>query len=431
MIPGLLDEGPPALLALEDGTLFSGRGFGAATTVTGEACFNTAMTGYQEILSDPSYSGQIVALTAPHIGNTGVNADDDQTTKVWAAGFAVRELSFAPSSWRSEGSLAEHLEHHGVPGIRGLDTRRLTRHLRAGGAQRAALSTDGRAAAEVVDAARSCPSLSGRDLTTDVTTLEAYEWGLNDLERRAGSGFAPGQERGRRSLLGLHPGPRLRLAAYDFGIKRNMLDLLVATGFDVTVLPAGTPASNILGGGYEAVFLSNGPGDPEPVTDGAEAVRALLGRLPIFGICLGHQILGRAVGGRTYKLPFGHRGANHPVRRLGRRRIEITAQNHGYAVDASSLAGTKAQLTHVNLNDGTVEGLELPGLAFSVQYHPEAGPGPHDARGVFSDFRALIGRFEPADYAPEEHERRAAGHSGTASRRSNAGAPVVAGEGRA
>lgn len=426
MIPGLLDQGPPALLALEDGTVFAGRGFGARATVAGEACFNTAMTGYQEILSDPSYHGQIVALTASHIGNTGVNAFDDQAARVWAAGFAVRELTFEPSSWRSEGSLAGHLERNGVPGIRGLDTRRLTRHLRAGGAQRAALSTDGRPAAEVVEVARSCASLAGRDLTADVTTPRRYSYGLPDLERRAESGFAAGRERQSSG-----PGPRLRLAAYDFGIKRNMLDLLVATGFDVTVVPASTPAGEVVSGGFDAVFLSNGPGDPEPVTRGAEAVRGLLGRLPIFGICLGHQILALALGGRTYKLPFGHRGANHPVRHVSRRRIEITAQNHGFAVDASSLVGTGARLTHVNLNDGTVEGLELPGLAFSVQYHPEAGPGPHDARGLFADFRDLIARFEGADYARREWEGRGSGRVGPAGSHPPAYAPAVAGEGRA
>jgi carbamoyl-phosphate synthase small subunit len=428
VIPGLLDEGPPALLALEDGTVFPGRGFGARATVTGEACFNTAMTGYQEILSDPSYHGQIVALTASHVGNTGVNRFDDQASKVWAAGFAVRELSVEPSSWRSEGSLPAHLERHGVPGIRGLDTRRLTRHLRARGAQRAALSTEGRGAAEVVEAARSCPPLTGRDLTADVTTPRSYHWGIRELERRAESGLAAGRERRSGSSSDLSCGPRLRLAAYDFGIKRNMLDLLAATGFDVTVVPAGTSPEAIMEGRFDAVFLSNGPGDPEPVASGTGAARALLGRLPIFGICLGHQILGRALGGRTYKLPFGHRGANHPVRRVGRARIEITAQNHGFAVDASSLAGTGARVTHVNLNDGTVEGLELPGLAFGVQYHPEAGPGPHDARGLFADFRELISRFEPSGYARGD---RAGRTSQNVSRPPKSHSPVGAGEGRA
>jgi carbamoyl-phosphate synthase small subunit len=369
----------PALLALEDGTVFRGEGMGASGTTTGEVCFNTAMTGYQEVLTDPSYHGQIVAMTAPQIGNTGTNDDDDQSRRPFVAGFVVRDASEHYSSWRASGSLDDYLSDRGVVGISGIDTRRLTRHLRTRGAMRGALTTEVQDIDEAVDIARSSPGLVGRDLVSEVSTTTPYTW---TAENVAG-----------------HLDLRVptRIAAFDFGLKRNILDLLVSSGCEVTVWPARTESRVILNGGYDGVFLSNGPGDPEPVDYGIATVGELLGRIPVFGICLGHQILALALGARTYKLPFGHRGGNHPVARVGDPRVEITCQNHGFAVEESSLATTAAHLTHVNLNDRTVEGLEVPGVAFSVQYHPESGPGPHDSRYLFEDFKQLIDRFEPAE----------------------------------
>lgn len=389
----------PALLALADGTVFRGFAFGAPGTKTGEACFNTGMTGYQEVLTDPSYHGQIVAMTAVQIGNTGTNDEDDQSRHPWVSGFAVRDLSGAYSSWRGNSSLHDYLGRHGVPGIAEIDTRRLTRHLRDRGAMQAAISSVVSDADELVDIARASRSMVGLDLAKEVTTHEAYSWGREDLERRRPAGFAAGAESALAShILMDHPDGEttFKVAAIDFGMKQNILDLLVASGNEVTVLPAATPVADILGGGYDGVFLSNGPGDPEPVTYGIETVKGLLGRVPVFGICLGHQILGLALGAETYKLPFGHRGSNHPVKRLGHDHIEITCQNHGFAVDGASIEGTGAQLTHVNLNDNTVEGLELPGVAYSVQYHPESGPGPHDSRYLFAGFRKLMQTFEPS-----------------------------------
>ena len=393
------DGGPRALLALEDGTVFRGTAFGAAGTVTGEACFNTGMTGYQEVLTDPSYHGQIVAMTAPQIGNTGTNLFDDQSRRPWVAGFVVRDAATVPSSWRATEDLDSYLVRHDVPGITDVDTRRLTRHLRTAGAMRAALSTVVDDPDELVDRARSSPSLVGRDLAREVSTEKPFHWGPDELHERSESGFAAGAEAApaTRALIDAEVGPTLRVAVYDFGIKHNILDLLVASGFDVTVVPATTPAEVILAGGYDGVFLSNGPGDPEPVTYAIEAVSTLLGRIPVFGICLGHQILGIAAGARTFKLPFGHRGSNHPVKRVDHDQIEITCQNHGFAVDPASLENSAARLTHVNLNDGTVEGCAVGDLAYSVQYHPESGPGPHDSRYLFTQFRELITRFEPRE----------------------------------
>ena len=388
-----------AALVLEDGTAFVGEAFGASATVTGEACFNTGMTGYQEVLTDPSYHGQIVTMTATQIGNTGVNEHDDQSRRPWARGFVVRDSSRIESSWRSEATLPAYLERHGIPGLSGIDTRRLTRHLRTAGAMRAALSTETTDVDELVDRARNTPSMVGLDLAREVSTPSAYTQTLEDLELRASSGFAAGRESSAttRALVEESPSKTYRIAALDFGLKRNILDLLVASGAEVTVLPAATTSDEIVASGYDGVFLSNGPGDPEPVTYGIESVRGLLGRVPVFGICLGHQILGLALGASTFKLPFGHRGSNHPVRRLGAETVEITCQNHGFAVDPDSIERTGARLTHTNLNDGTVEGLELPGVAFSVQYHPESAPGPHDSRYLFQRFRTLIDTFEPRD----------------------------------
>jgi carbamoyl-phosphate synthase small subunit len=396
---------PPAQLVLEDGTIFEGVAAGAIGTVTGEACFNTGMTGYQEVLTDPSYHGQIVAMTAPEIGNTGTNDLDDQSRKPWVAGFVMRDVPMEASSWRATSSLESYLQHHGIPAIAEVDTRRLTRHIRDRGAMRSALSSEGVTGDELVDRARSAPSMVGWDGAREVTTPERYEWNLADLEARSSSGFAAGAEfsPATADLLATPTGRRRRIVAYDFGIKRNICDLLVAAGFDVTVVPATTPAEEVLALDVAGVFLSNGPGDPEPVAYGIEAVRGLLGRVPVFGICLGHQILGLALGARTFKLPFGHRGSNHPVKRVDHERVEITCQNHGFAVDPESLGATPARLSHVNLNDHTVEGLSVPGVCFSVQYHPESGPGPHDSRYLFEQFDALIDGFEPAEVPVGTH----------------------------
>jgi carbamoyl-phosphate synthase small subunit len=386
-----------ARLALEDGTTFEGVAFGATKTITGEVCFNTGMTGYQEVLTDPSYHGQIVTMTAPQIGNTGVNDDDQQSRRPWVAGFVTRDVTEVPSSWRATGTLSDYLRKYEIPGISDIDTRRLTRHLRDRGAMRGALSTEDISTEELIERARNSRSMIGLDLATEVSTEQEYTWGPDDLLARAAAGYAAGSERSpaTHALLDTHAGERRKIAAFDFGMKHNILDLLVASGFDVTVVPAATSAERIREGGFDGVFLSNGPGDPEPVTYAIETVRSLLGVVPIFGICLGHQILGLALGARTYKLPFGHRGSNHPVKQVDHDRIEITCQNHGFAVDASSLEGTKAHLSHVNLNDETVEGIAAPGLCYSVQYHPESGPGPHDSRYLFTDFHQLIDRFEP------------------------------------
>ena len=394
-----------AILALEDGLSFVGRGFGAEATVTGEICFNTGMTGYQEILTDPSYHGQIVTMTSPQIGNTGVNGDDDQSARPWVKGFVVRDAEGPYSSWRATGSLADYLTHHGIPGIADIDTRKLTRHIRDRGAMRAVLSTEDSDGDELVDRARSAPSMIGLDLAREVSTTTEYRWTPDELVGRAVSGYAAGRELSpsTAALLAGFDGVRRRVAAFDFGIKQNILDLLVACGFDVTVVPATTPAERITSGGFDGVFLSNGPGDPEPVTYAIETVRALVGRVPVFGICLGHQILGLALDAQTFKLPFGHRGSNHPVKFLDHERIEVTCQNHGFAVSPESLTATPAALTHVNLNDQTVEGLAVPGTCYSVQYHPESGPGPHDSRYLFAAFHDLIDRFEPAELALGAH----------------------------
>ncbi len=381
----------PARLALADGTVYRGFAFGAEAVRAGEVCFNTSLTGYQEILTDPSYAGQIVTMTYTQIGNVGVNAEDEEATRPFLEGFVVKERFDRPSNWRAEGSLDEFLKGAGVPGISGLDTRALVRRIRDEGFQNGALSTDPavQQPEAVVERARSAPSLDGRDLVDEVTCREPYTW-----SEGAWSGVAGQLPRSAR------PEPRLRLVAYDFGVKRNILRLLVEQGFDVTVVPARTSAEQVKALRPDAIFLSNGPGDPAAVEGVRGPVRDLAREYPTFGICLGHQILGLALGGSTRKLKFGHHGGNQPGQDLATGKVAICAENHGYAVDAESLrkAGEPVEITHKNLNDGTVEGLahaERP--LFSVQYHPEASPGPHDAAYFFSRFREMVARHKAGE----------------------------------
>ena len=368
-----------AFLVLRDGRVFRGQPLGALGETWGEVIFNTAMSGYQEILTDPSYRGQIVAMTYPLIGNCGINGEDVESRKPWVNGFIVRECSPIASNFRSALSLDEYLRRHGVVGIQGIDTRALTHHLRDHGAQDGIISSVASDPADLSARARTLPGLIGRDLVAEVTVERAYTWseGLWQL----GRGYV------------VPPSPRFNVVAYDCGIKHNILRQLRMAGCEVTVVPAATSAEAVLEMRPHGVFLSNGPGDPEAVPYLIESVRRLLGRVPVFGICLGHQIMGLAGGGSTYKLKFGHHGANHPVKDLATGKVEITAQNHGFAVEPESVAGHGWEPTHVNLNDGTCEGLahrEWP--AFSVQYHPEASPGPHDANYLFHRFTELMTR---------------------------------------
>jgi carbamoyl-phosphate synthase small subunit len=375
----------PAVLALADGTVFHGEAFGASAEATGELVFNTSMTGYQEILTDPSYEGQLVAMTYPEIGNVGVNREDVESRKPWVRGFIVREYRAEPSSWRAEEPLGDYLAQHGIPGIQCIDTRALVRHLRDAGSQEAVLSSVDLDPARLVRRAREAPGLVGVDMVQRVTCAEPYTWTQGPW--KLGHGYTSAddvaRERGKRPL---------DVIAYDYGIKHNILRNLVGVGCRVRVVPAYTPAAEVLAAKPDGVFLSNGPGDPDAVAGAPENVAALLGKVPVFGICLGHQILGLALGGRTYKLKFGHHGGNHPVKDLTTGKVEITAQNHGFAVDVDSLEG-KGELTHLNLNDRTVEGLAVKGQkTFSVQYHPEASPGPHDARYLFRRFVEMMER---------------------------------------
>ncbi|HKA90766.1 MAG TPA: glutamine-hydrolyzing carbamoyl-phosphate synthase small subunit [Haliangiales bacterium] len=368
-----------ALLALEDGTTYRGEAFGADGETYGEVVFNTAITGYQEVLTDPSYRGQIVAMTAPEIGNVGTNGEDEEAPRPVCAGFVVRELAPAASSWRAERSLDAYLVERGIVGIAGIDTRALTRRLRTAGAQRGAISTTTLDPAELVERVRRSPGMEGRDLVREVTCAATFTWDEPS--------WVPPEERPGRTV----PPADLHVVAYDFGMKRNILHRLRDHGCRVTVVPATTTGAEALAHGADGYFLSNGPGDPAALPYAAEAASALIASgKPVFGICLGHQILGHALGGTTYKLRFGHHGANHPVMELATGKVEITSQNHGFAVDVDSLAG-KATLTHVNLNDRTVEGMRLDDRpVFSVQYHPEASPGPHDAAYLFQRFVSLM-----------------------------------------
>jgi carbamoyl-phosphate synthase small subunit len=376
----------PARLALADGSVYRGTAFGACGVGVGEVCFNTSLTGYQEILTDPSYAGQMVVMTCTQIGNVGVNPQDEESERPWLRGFAVKERFREPSNWRARESLDAYLERHGVPGIAGIDTRALVRRIRDAGFQMGALSTDPQQQDEVelVARARSAPGLDGRDLAFEVSCRAPYRWSEGPWPGIAG-------QMPRRPP----PAPVFRVVAYDFGVKRNILRRLVEFGFEPTVVPARTSAEAALAQGPDAIFLSNGPGDPAAVQGIRETVRRLAQEKPLFGICLGHQILGLALGGRTRKLKFGHHGGNQPGQDVHTRRVAICAENHGYAVDADSLraAGEPVEITHLNLNDGTIEGLAHARLpVFSVQYHPEASPGPHDATYFFARFREMVAR---------------------------------------
>jgi carbamoyl-phosphate synthase small subunit len=360
-----------AILVLEDGTSFLGRSFGAHGETFGESVFNTSLSGYQEVLTDPSYHGQLVTMTYPHVGNYGVNPDDVESSRVRVAGFVVREAVLNYSNYRATQSLHEYLAAAGIIGIEGIDTRRLTRHIRTVGALRAGISTEDLEPESLRHKVLASPDMNGLNLVDAVTTAEPY---------RAGD------------VVGQSSTPaRFRVAAYDYGIKHNILRLLGEHGCDVTVFPASYPAADILATNPDGVFLSNGPGDPAAVTVGIENTRALLGQVPVFGICLGHQILSLALGASTYKLKFGHRGINQPVKHLADGRVEITSHNHGFAVDPASVP-EGVEVSHLNLNDNTVEGVRCTQIpAFSVQYHPEAAPGPHDARYLFEEFTDLMG----------------------------------------
>ena len=366
-----------AILALADGTTFEGFSFGAAGEGAGEVVFNTSMTGYQEILTDPSYVGQMICMTYPEQGNYGVGSADEESERPQATGFIVRHHAEVPSSFRAEESLGAYLDRNGIVGIWGIDTRRLTKHIRTAGAQMGVISTEGSAKA-LAARARALPGMEGQDLATRISTKTRYEWKQK------------GADAWTDAMRTQEEHARFHVVAYDWGLKRAMLRLLAEAGCRVTVVPSATTGAEALALRPDGVFLTNGPGDPAAVVGAREAVAGLLGKVPVFGICLGHQILALAIGARTYKLKFGHRGANQPVMELATGKVDITAQNHGFAV-ADKTLGKRAKVTHVNLNDGTVEGLEvLDAPAYSVQYHPESSPGPHDARPLFARFVRMM-----------------------------------------
>ncbi len=367
-----------AVLALADGKYFIGKAFGASGEVSGEVVFNTSMTGYQEILTDPSYYGEIVTMTYPQIGNYGINSEDVESGRPFLTGFVVKEACPFPSNYRSEMTLSAYLKGHNIVGIEGIDTRALVRHIRTVGAQTGIISSVDLDPDSLIEKARLAPSIVGRDLVKEVTCEKSYQstegvWSLEGGYRDVSQSVRP-----------------YKVVAYDFGIKRNILRNLTSLGCDVTVVPATTTAEEILKMSPDGVFLSNGPGDPEPLLYAQENIRKLLGKVPVFGICLGHQLLSIAAGGQTYKLKFGHRGGNQPVLDFKRQQVEITSQNHGFAVAEESL-GEDVKVTHINLNDNTVEGIQLLSApAFSVQYHPESSPGPHDAQYLFERFIELM-----------------------------------------
>ncbi len=372
-----------AILTLEDGQVYRGRGFGASGERAGEVVFNTSLFGYQEILTDPSYAGQIIILTYPHIGNYGTNPTDVESARAFAEGLVVRELSQRSSNWRASEEVSEYLVRNNVPVISHIDTRALVRRLRQFGSMRGVLSTADQNVERLVARAKASPSMVGRDLASGVTTRAPYDW--KEPSSRIFDG-ATGS-----SPAGDHSETRFRVVAYDFGIKQNIMRQLVDRGCSVTVVPASTSADDVLARKPDGVFLSNGPGDPEPLEYAVQNIRKLIGKVPIFGICLGHQVLGLALGGKTFKLKFGHHGGNHPVMNLATRKIEITAQNHGFVVDPDSLNVSEIELTHMNLNDYTLEGFKHKSLPlFGVQYHPEASPGQHDSQYLFDDFLSLM-----------------------------------------
>ena len=386
-LPGDVEEYlQQATLVLEDGAVFEGLAFGALGEATGEVVFNTGISGYQEVLTDPSYRGQLVTMTAPQIGNTGINPQDDESLRPWLAGFIVREASPRASNWRSILALDTYLRQHEIVGMTGVATRALVRHIRSRGAMRAILSSVECDIGVLLAKTLSIPSMTGLDLVKEVTCQAPFSWS----EKADPVWYHGGHSSTQHSYQSQEVADPFHVVAYDFGTKWNILRLLVSQGFRVTVVPASTSAQTVLALGADGVFLSNGPGDPAAVTYAVDTIRALLGKVPIFGICLGHQLLGLALGGRTYKLKFGHRGNNQPVKNMLTGQVEITTHNHGFAVDADSLP-PEVEITHINLNDRCVEGLRHQRLqAFGVQYHPEAAPGPHDAAYLFDTFRSLM-----------------------------------------